>query len=169
MEKLKAMGVLFGASITVTSQNLTAVTGEATISSLCEKGCKAIVFVEYVPVEKQELALTEEDRRVLAGKVNELRAREKMIMISFPGDEAESGGCLAAGRGFFHISASGNAEPCPFYPYADTNLKNVSLQEALRSPLFRRLKDEGILLREHMGGCVLFDQTEYARVLLAGQ
>jgi MoaA/NifB/PqqE/SkfB family radical SAM enzyme len=50
-----------------------------------------------------------------------------MIFISFPGDEKTSGGCLAAGRGFFHINSHGGAEPCPASPYSDINVRDSSL------------------------------------------
>lgn len=89
-----------------------------------------------------------------------------MVFVSFPGDEKSSGGCLAAGRGFFHINAAGGAEPCPFSPYSDTSLKTMSLKEALNSPLFVRLREEGHLEREHIGGCVLFEQENEVRRLL---
>ena len=93
--------------------------------------------------------------------MNYLRAsKNEMTIISFPGDEAESGGCMAAGRGFFHISASGSAEPCPFSPYSDMNLRGASVREALKSPLFTRLRTEEILTAVHKGGCVLFEQEE---------
>jgi len=91
-----------------------------------------------------------------------------MIVISFPGDEKESGGCLAAGRGFFHINARGDAEPCPFSPYSDTNLRGTSLRDALQSPFFSRLREEGALGLEHTGGCALFDQADYVKRLAAG-
>ena len=36
----------------------------------------------------------------------------------------------------------------------------VSLKEALGSPLFRRLAEDGILRRPHTGGCVLFGERD---------
>jgi MoaA/NifB/PqqE/SkfB family radical SAM enzyme len=91
-----------------------------------------------------------------------------MIIISFPGDEKESGGCLAAGRGFFHINATGGAEPCPFSPYSDTSLRTTSLKAVLNSPLFTRLREEGALDAEHTGGCALFAQAEYVERIASG-
>jgi MoaA/NifB/PqqE/SkfB family radical SAM enzyme len=86
--------------------------------------------------------------------------------VSFPGDEKASGGCLAAGRGFFHINANGGAEPCPFSPYSDTNIRNISLLQALDSPLFQKIQSDDILIGEHQGGCVLFEQEEAVKKLL---
>ena len=82
-----------------------------------------------------------------------------MIYISFPGDEKSSGGCLAAGRGFFHINSHGGAEPCPFSPYSDINVKDTSLKEALQSELFTALRNSNILADDHIGGCVLHEKN----------
>ena len=161
MSNLQKRGLLFGASVTVTANNLDAVTNDDFVSELEQNGCKVILFVEYVPFEQPDIALNDESRNRLATRIDELRSeRETVIIISFPGDEAESGGCLAAGRGFFHISTSGNAEPCPFSPFSDLSLKNTSLRDAINSPLFTRLREEGILATPHTGGCVLFEQEE---------
>ena len=120
-------------------------------------------------MESPDIVLDTESREHLASRVEKLRAsQEGMVFISFPGDEAESGGCLAAGRGFFHISASGDAEPCPFSPYSDLNLRDSSLRDALKSPLFTRLRDGGYLATRHTGGCVLFEQKETVEQLVSG-
>jgi MoaA/NifB/PqqE/SkfB family radical SAM enzyme len=135
---------------------------------LKKKGCKVVFMVEYVPVgsDLKELAPGDEERSFMDKRLLYLRQNyENMIFIYFPGDEKVTGGCLAAGRGFFHINPSGSAEPCPFSPYSDTNLKEVSVLEALRSPLFRSLADNQILMKEHVGGCVLFEQEEEVRKL----
>ncbi len=70
----------------------------------------------------------------------------ELILNSFPGDEKESGGCLAAARGFFHINPYGGVEPCPFSPYSDTNIREMPLRRALESPLFQKLGELGMLL-----------------------
>lgn len=96
--------------------------------------------------------------------------REKypeMLFVSFPGDEKSSGGCLAAGRGFFHINFHGGAEPCPFSPYSDMNVRDTSLREALSSLLFKSLQSENVLTENHIGGCVLFEQKETVEAILA--
>ncbi len=165
MYDLNETKLLFGVSVTVTSENISTVTAGSFIEELRAKGCKAVVFVEYVPVEKPELALDNTTRDYLAERISNLREQSDMILISFPGDEKESGGCLAAGRGFFHINASGGAEPCPFSPYSDTSLKSASLREALKSPLFTKLRDDGTLLEEHTGGCTLFAKSDFVQSL----
>ena len=94
-------------------------------------------------------------------KLDALRnARRDMVFIAFPGDEKRSGGCLAAGRGFFHINPRGGAEPCPFSPYSDISLRTTTLKGAITSPLFTKLRASGILEKEHVGGCTLFEQED---------
>ena len=102
-------------------------------------------------------------------RLDYLRNKETdMVLVAFPGDERATNGCLAAGRGFFHINAYGDAEPCPFSPYSDTNLLKTSLREALNSPLFCKLKEKGNLEDEHVGGCVLFEKQEHVQDILKG-
>ena len=167
IDKLREDGLLFGVSITVTANNIETVTNSEFIDGLEQNGCKVVLFVEYVPVERPEHAIGDEGRSMLAARVEALRDGQNMIIVSFPGDEAESGGCLAAGRGFFHISASGNAEPCPFSPYSDLNLRETTVREALKSPLFTRLRTEEILTVKHTGGCVLFEQEAKVASMVA--
>ncbi len=172
MEKLQRKQILFGASITVTTENLKLVTDKEYIQFLSDKGCALVFFIEYVPVTKNEeyLAFSDDERLPFESALADLRtAFSNMLLISFPGDEKALGGCLAAGRGFFHISASGNAEPCPFSPYSDLNLKDCTLLEALNSPLFEALKNTGILEEEHSGGCTLFARRSEVKELILQQ
>ena len=90
------------------------------------------------------------------------------MYVAFPGDEKSSGGCLAAGRGFFHINSHGGAEPCPFSAYSDINVKDTSVREVLGSGLFTALRDGGILAGEHIGGCVLHEKRDQVEAILKG-
>ena len=170
MDEFQRRGLIFGASVTVTTENLHEVSSEAFLKKLSDRGCKVVIFVEFVPVteEAAHLAPGDEEREYLRGEIARLRAEHpEMVYISFPGDEKESGGCVAAGRGFFHINSHGGAEPCPFSPYSDVNVRNSSLREAMRSPLFTALRDGDILLDDHEGGCVLYEKRAQVEALLA--
>ena len=160
MEKLQKEKLLFGSSVTVTKDNLEEVTSDDFIEKLEERDCKALIFVEFVHMspEFQRLAPGNQEREYLEQRLAEIRNKyQDMIFLSFPGDEKSSGGCIAAGRGFFHINSHGGAEPCPFSPYSDMNVKDMSLKEALQSGLFAKIRDSGILTEDHNGGCVLFE------------
>ncbi len=170
MDKLKERGLIFGASVTVTTENLKEVSSKDFLDSLASRGCKLVVYVEYVPVtdESKHLAPQDEDREYLKGEIARLREEyEEMMFVSFPGDEKSSGGCIAAGRGFFHINSHGEAEPCPFSPYSDINVRDTSLKEAIRSKLFLALQEDGVLADDHGGGCVLYEKRDEVEAIIA--
>ena len=144
MDKLYSRHLIFGVSVTVTKENIQEVTSPDFINSLHEKGCKLVLFVEFVPVteESSDLAPCDAERDLLKAFMDHARsAYADMVFVSFPGDEKSSGGCIAAGRGFFHINSHGGAEPCPFSPYSDVNVRDTSLREAIRSKLFEALTE----------------------------
>ena len=170
MQELSNRNLIFGVSVTVTTENIGEVSSEEFIGKLAELGCKAVIFVEFVPVteEAENLAPGEKEREYLAKEIARLRKEyEEMVFVSFPGDEKSSGGCIAAGRGFFHINSHGGAEPCPFSPYSDTNVRELSLREAMNSKLFRALREGEILADDHKGGCVLYEKREQVERLLS--
>ncbi len=170
MHALKQRGIFFGASITLTTANLKTVTSDEFLSALKENGCKIAFYVDYVPADPgtESLAPGEVDQTFLAGRLAELRAKQDgMVYVSFPGDEQFAGGCLAAGRGFFHINPYGGAEPCPFSPVSDTSIQDVSLLDALNSPLFVRLRASELLKEHHDGACALFGHEDEVRKMCA--
>ena len=163
MEKLQKEKLLFGSSVTVTTDNLEEVASDEFIEKLEQRDCKALIFVEFVPMSQKlkSLAPGDKEREYLEQRLAEIRDKyQNMIFLSFPGDEKLSGGCIAAGRGFFHINSHGGAEPCPFSPYSDVNVKDRSLREALQSRLFEKLRDSGTLTEDHAGGCVLYENRD---------
>lgn len=169
MQMLKQEKLFFGTSITVTTENYRHVTSPEFIGQLAEYGCKLVFFVEYVPTEAgtEHLALQEEQVSEMEQLVEQLRQEyESIIFLSFPGDEKAVGGCLASGRGFFHIGPDGSAEPCPFSPFSDSNVVTLGVRGALKSPLFRALRKANILNWEHTGGCTLFEHQDEVKALM---
>ena len=163
-------GLIFGASITVTTENVQEVTSEAFVRGLAEQGCKLVIYVEFVPVTEEAayLAPGEKERAYMAEAVDTLRSKyDDMVLLSFPGDELAMGGCMAAGREFFHINSHGGAEPCPFSPYSDINVKTTSLRDAMNSKLFDALREKHVLEEAHVGGCVLFTQRAQVEQIMA--
>ncbi len=166
---LREKSVLYGVSITVTSKNIAEVTGEVFLRELVSFGCKIVFFVEYVPMEEgtEGLALDDTARDSFDCTLNNLRDTfSELLFLAFPGDEKYMGGCLAGGRGFFHINPYGDGEACPFAPYSDVNLATHSLAEMLKSPLFAKLKASGLVGAVHKGGCALFDNKAQVEELL---
>ena len=170
MDAFHERNLLFGASVTVTTENIKEVTSPDFLKTLTDRGCKLVIYVEFVPVtdEARHLAPDDATRAYLMSAMDELReAFPDTILLSFPGDERADGGCMAAGRGFFHINSHGGAEPCPFSPYSDVNVRDAGLREAMHSRLFLRLRDGDFLDDDHVGGCVLFEKREQVEAMLA--
>ena len=173
IELLKQEKLFFGTSITVTTENLTLVTSRDFIDQLRSYGCKIVFFIEYVPTEPgtEHLAFTDEHVVQMETILEERRTNyADIIFLSFPGDEKALGGCLASGRGFFHIGPDGSAEPCPFSPFSDSNVAELGLRKALQSPLFRQIRAARALGWEHTGGCTLFEhRDEIERMIINKQ
>lgn len=163
MEEMQKEKLIYGASVTVTKDNLEEVMSDEFVGKLQKCECKALFFVEFVPMmpELDGIAPGDAERKYMNRRLAEIRNRyQDMIFLAFPGDEKSSGGCIAAGRGFFHINSHGGAEPCPFSPYSDVNVRDTSLREALHSGLFMKLQSSGALTEDHVGGCVLYEKRD---------
>jgi MoaA/NifB/PqqE/SkfB family radical SAM enzyme len=145
---LNKNGIFFGCSVTVTSANAGLVTSDRFVREMTDAGARAVVFVAYVPVEPEtgHLVLDSGTQRRVNERCAEFSRNYPAIFIGFPGDEKAYGGCLAAGRGFVHISASGDLEACPAAPFSDRNVTGVSLREALGSPLLLRIRANPLVL-----------------------
>ena len=162
-EVLRRNKMFYGLSITLTRDNFDQVMDPEYIQQYYDKGCRLFFFVEYVPVTEQDVphCITMEQRERMPVINMKLREAIPALYISLPGEEDQYGGCLAAGRGFVHISATGDVEPCPFAPYSDTNITNTSLKDALDSILLSRIRDNHHLLTESAGGCTLWENKAW--------
>ncbi len=170
MAELDWRKMLFGASITLTRENYDEVMEHAFLHDLENSGCRTLFLIEYVPCEGDpERCLTEEQKRDLLVRVGRFPSDYRMLPVALPGDESRYGGCLAAGRGFLHVGSDGSLEACPFAPYSDVNLKDVSFIEALRSGLLNRIREHHHLLEEAEGGCALFENRDWVEGLLKGR
>lgn len=166
--KMKNAGIFFGTSFTVTKINFDTLTNTAFIENLIESGIELFFYVEYIPVNEatQDIVITDKQRSALSAILDSFKANQHGLFVSFPGDEEAFGGCLSAGRGFLHISAEGNLEACPFAPYSDTDLKDLSLKEALQSKLLCEIRQNHARLSETKGGCALWENREWLKSLI---
>jgi MoaA/NifB/PqqE/SkfB family radical SAM enzyme len=168
MQELKAARVFFSISLTVTRDNFDTVTDRRFVEEAVAAGCRLFFFVEYTPIREgtDEWVITERQRAAMGGLVASFRRLFPAVFIAVPWDEEQTGGCLASGRGFVHISASGELEPCPFAPYSDTNLNRISLKEGLRSPFLAAMRANHRQFAETEGGCALWKNRDQVRALL---
>jgi MoaA/NifB/PqqE/SkfB family radical SAM enzyme len=167
-EKIKSIGLFWSVSLTVTRSNFTTITDKQFIKFLADLGCKLFFFVEYTPIQEgtEDWVITDEQRVNLITLRDAYRSQYSALFIAVPGDEEEIGGCLSAGRGFIHINAAGDVEPCPFIPYSDANLRDSSLKEALQSEFLNTIRQKNGIFNESDGGCSLWVEREWVQSLL---
>jgi len=162
INRLDNNDLLFGTSITLTSKNYDEVINEKYLKSIQNMGTAATFLIEYVPCQgDEELCLTEVQKDDLNKKMQIMSNELDMLLIPLPGNEDKYGGCLAAGRGFLHISSTGSLEACPFAPYSDVNVKHLPLKDALKSKLLKEVRDNHHMLKEGKGGCTLVANKEW--------
>jgi len=165
---LKRAKHMFGISITVTRDNFHTVTSPRFIEKLVSLGSQILFFINYVPVDPgtENLVLDSAQLGSLKDILEGFRRKYPALFVGFPSGEEEFGGCLAAGKGFVHINAEGDVQPCPFSPYADANLKNKSLIEALRSPLLQKVLSNVSEEEESNGICSLWQKRVWVESLV---
>lgn len=170
LQKFREKGIYYGVSITATRDNLDIISNEVFISRLAKLGCKVFFFINYIPVENgtEKLVMTQEQFEKLNQRMAQYRRSYEALFLAFPGSELDFGGCLAAGKGFVHINAEGDVEPCPFSPYSDASLKGMSLIDALKSPLLKTIRDAELRLDESNGVCALWQNKDWVASLAEG-
>lgn len=156
--ELKRRGILFGFSITLTSENAEEVLSSEFLQEIETSGAAVLFLVEYVPVTPGTEALVLSDQQQDLLTTPGLFDPYRFEAVLLPGDEEQYGGCLAAGRGFIHIADDGKLEACPFAPFSDVSVADRSLAEALDSPLMKAIREHHNELTETKGGCALWNK-----------
>lgn len=166
MELLRDHGQLFGTSICYTSKNVETVTSDDFLDLIIEKGCRFTWYFHYMPVGNEavvELLPTKEQREYMYHRVREIRGLEggkQIYAMDFQNDGEYVGGCIAGGRNYCHINPNGDVEPCVFIHYSSANIKEVSLLEALKQPLFMAYRDNQPFNDNHLRPCPMLENPE---------
>jgi MoaA/NifB/PqqE/SkfB family radical SAM enzyme len=169
MDHLREAHVLFGSSATVTRNNVHVVSSEEWVDHLLKKGIIAQNYFLYIPVNGQgdiKLMVTPEQRDHLRKQVIKFRRTKPMFILDFWNDGPHVRGCIAGGRRYFHINANGDVEPCVYTHVAMHNIKNVTLAEALDSPLFRTIRKRQPHNENHLRPCMIIDNPERFREII---
>lgn len=167
MARMKRHGLLFGASICYTRQNIDAVTSDTFLDQIVEAGCRFAWYFHYMPVGSEaavELLPTPEQRAYMYHRIREIRGRsggKPIFTMDFQNDGEFTGGCIAGGRNFLHINAGGDVEPCVFVHYSSANIREVSLLEALKQPLFMAYRDGQPFNGNHLRPCPMLENPAH--------
>ncbi len=173
MDLLHENGIPFGTSICYTRQNIDAVTDEKFLRMLADKGAHFGFYFHYMPVGKNavmDLMPTVEQRKAMIEKIRYIRSDKcdiPFFPMDFQNDGEFVGGCIAGGRNYFHINANGDAEPCVFIHYSNTNIHDNSILEMLQSPLFMAYHEGQPFNRNHLKPCPMLENPELLKEMVA--
>lgn len=160
MEILKAKKLPFGISCCYTSKNTEIIGSEKYFDDMIDKGAKFAWFFTYMPVGTDavpELMATAEQREFMYRQIRSFRETKPLFTMDFWNDGEYVQGCIAGGRCYLHINANGDIEPCAFIHYSDSNIRERTLLEAYKSPLFMQYYNNQPFNNNHLRPCPLLD------------
>lgn len=170
MERLREAGVVFGFSTCYHAQNCHTVAGDEYVDRMIDLGALFGWYFTYVPVgagAEPELVASAEQREWMYHRVRAMRREKPIFLLDFWNDGEFVRGCVAGGRKYFHINARGAVEPCAFIHYSNVNIRDVSLIEALGSPLFLEYRRRQPFNANHLRPCPLLDNPEMLRAMVS--
>ena len=172
MDLMKEHGLLFGTSICYTRANIEAVTSDEFLRMISEKGARFGFYFHYMPVGNNavlDLMPTMEQREYMIKRIREIRSPQCDIgffPMDFQNDGEYVGGCIAGGRNYFHINSAGDAEPCVFIHFSNTNIHENSILEILQSPLFMAYHNGQPFNNNHLRPCPMLENPELLRKMV---
>ena len=168
-ENLNRANMIFGTSATVTSKNEPVVSSFNFVDQMIELGSIIQNYFLYVPVNGQadlDLMVTPEQRNHLREQVLAIRNSRPIFILDFWNDGPYVCGCIAAGRRYLHVNAKGDIEPCVYTHVAMDNIKDTSLTEALKSPLFECIRSHQPHNGNHLRPCMIIDNPHVMREII---
>jgi MoaA/NifB/PqqE/SkfB family radical SAM enzyme len=172
MDLFQKYGIVFGTSICYTRANIEAVTDEKFLRMIADKGARFGFFFHYMPVGNNavpELMPTVEQRKKMVSTIRKLRSPSCDIgfyPMDFQNDGEFVGGCIAGGRNYFHINSMGDAEPCVFIHFSNTNIHTHSILEMLQSPLFMAYHEGQPFNHNHLRPCPMLENPQLLREMV---
>ena len=172
MDLLKKYGIIFGTSICYTRANIEAVTSDEFLRMISEKGARFGFYFHYMPVGNNavlDLMPTMEQREYMIKRIREIRPPQCDIgffPMDFQNDGEYVGGCIAGGRNYFHINSAGDAEPCVFIHFSNTNIHENSILEILQSPLFMAYHNGQPFNNNHLRPCPMLENPEFLQKMV---
>nr|WP_326126286.1 radical SAM protein [uncultured Oscillibacter sp.] len=170
MRLLRERKLPYGISSCYTSRNWESITSEAYYDSLIEMGAYFIWYFHYMPVGSDaapELLPTPEQRTAVYHRVRKLRAEKPLFAMDFQNDAQYVGGCIAGGSRYLHINANGDVDPCVFIHYSNANIRECSLLDALRSPIFMAYHRGQPFNENMLRPCPMLENPEKLRAMVA--
>ncbi|MCD7745952.1 MAG: radical SAM protein [Lachnospiraceae bacterium] len=169
MKLLKDRGLPFGVSTCYTAANVESVSSEEYFDTLIDSGAYFAWFFHYMPVGNDASAAllpSPEQRKLMYSKIREYRKTKSLFTLDFQNDAEYVHGCVAGGRYYLHINAKGDVEPCVFIHYSNCNIKNTTLKDALKSPIFQAYHDNQPFNDNMLRPCPMLENPEALRKMV---
>ncbi|MDE7220346.1 MAG: radical SAM protein [Oscillospiraceae bacterium] len=169
MAILKEKKLPFGISACYTSQNLDSISSDAFMDHLVDCGAKFIWYFHYMPVGNDAapaLLPSPEQRTAMYHRVRAIRSTKPIFAMDFQNDGEYVGGCIAGGRRYLHINANGDADPCVFIHYSDSNIREKTLLECLQGPMFMAYHDGQPFDENHLRPCPMLENPHLLREMV---
>lgn len=169
MELMKEHKLPFGISACYTSQNYQDISSEPFFDMIIDAGALFIWFFHYMPVGNgavPELLPNPEQRTEVYKRIREFRQTKPIFSMDFQNDAEYVGGCIAGGRRYLHINAKGDVEPCVFIHYSNANIRECTLLEALKSPIFMAYHDGQPFNDNMLRPCPMLENPEKLRAMV---
>ena len=163
MAIFRKYNIAFGFSTAYHNKNEDIISSEKYFDFMIEEGALFGWFFTYIPIGKDahlELMATAEQRKHMYYKIREYRKTKPLFTIDFWNDGEFVGGCIAGGRRYIHINANGDVEPCAFIHYSNVNIKNTSLLDSLKQPIFMKYKASQPFNQNMLQPCPLLDNPD---------
>ncbi len=169
MALLKSKKLPFGISCCYTSQNFESISSDEYFDQMVEWGARFVWYFHYMPVGNDAvpgLLPTPEQREYMYRKIREARATKAIFAMDFQNDGEFVGGCIAGGRRYLHINAGGDCDPCVFIHYSNANIRDMSLLDVLRSPIFMAYHDGQPFNDNHLMPCPMLENPDKLREMV---
>ena len=145
MALLKRHGLPFGLSTCYTSANWQDVSSEAYFDQIIDAGALFIWFFHYMPVGNGAVPALLPNPEQRAEMYKRIRA---------------------GGRRYLHINARGDVEPCVFIHYSNANIRDCSLLDALKSPIFMAYHGSQPFNENMLRPCPMLENPEKLRAMV---
>lgn len=169
MDLMKSNKIPFGFSTCFTTANCESVLSEEFIDLMIDKGAYFSWYFTFMPIgckTDTSLMANPDQREKLYRTIRAWRSTKSIFNMDFWHDAEYVGGCVAGGRRYCHINANGDVEPCVFIHYSSANIREVTLLEALKQPLFMAYRDRQPFNDNHLRPCPMLENPEILQEMI---
>ncbi|MBN1591272.1 MAG: radical SAM protein [Pirellulales bacterium] len=163
MQRLHQRKILFGVATTVTGENLDAVTSDAYVREIIDRGAMYLWYYVFRPVganPSPRFCVDHEQMLTFRRRLLELRRRHPIILIDTYWNAQGEAVCPAALGLGFHIGPQGSIEPCPPLSFAREKIGDH------QGDLFRTINESTFLrgfqqfVEQRTKGCVILEHPQ---------